>query len=203
MKRTVPVHLRLAEEGDAAALQRIYAPYVRETAVSFELEPPTIEQIAARLRATLPMYPWLVCERGGEVAGYAYGSRYRERAAYRWSVEVTIYVAPAHQRRGIGRALYTALLRILALQGYCNAFAAIALPNPASVALHEALGFTAVGVYRSVGYKLGRWYDVGWWQRSLQLPSPSPPPPPLPLAQVCATPAWQATLDAALAGIRA
>lgn len=203
MKRTVPVHLRLAEEGDAAALQRIYAPYVRETAVSFELEPPTMEQIAARLRATLPMYPWLVCERGGEVAGYAYGSRYRERAAYRWSVEVTIYVAPAHQRRGIGRALYTALLRILALQGYCNAFAAIALPNPASVALHEALGFTAVGVYRSVGYKLGRWYDVGWWQRSLQLPSPSPPPPPLPLAQVCATPAWQATLDAALAGIRA
>ncbi|WP_029215692.1 arsinothricin resistance N-acetyltransferase ArsN1 family B [Kallotenue papyrolyticum] len=196
------VCLRLVEEHDAAALQRIYAPYVRETAVSFELEPPTLEQIVARIRATLPMYPWLVCERDGEVVGYAYANRYRERAAYRWSVEVTIYVAPAHQRRGIGRALYTALLRILALQGYCNAFAAIALPNPASVALHEALGFTSVGVYRSVGYKLGRWYDVGWWQRSLQLPTPLPPPPPLPLAQVCATPAWQATLDAALAGIR-
>ena len=171
----------------------IYAPVVRETAISFEEEPPAEATFRERVRATLGARPWLVCELGGEVAGYAYAGAHRERAAYRWSVEPSVYVDAGHRRRGVARALYGALLDVLAVQGYFNAYAGIALPNPASVALHEACGFVPVGVYRGAGYKHGRWHDVGWWQRTL-CDDRAAVREPRPLAEVLATPAWDAAV---------
>lgn len=169
--------IRVARVDDAAEVHRIYAPIVRDTVISFELEVPTVEEIAARIAKTLPEFPWLVDERDGGLAGYAYASRHRERRAYQWSVDVTCYVDEAHRGRGVGRALYVALLAILRRQGFQGAFAGIALPNAASVALHEAVGFEHVGTYRNVGYKLGRWRDTGWWQRTLGEARPEPAPP--------------------------
>ena len=167
---------------DGAACAAIYAPSVTDTAASFELEPPDAAEMAARIAAIGAHRPWLVAELGGRVTGYAYASAHRERAAYRWSVEVTVYVEAGHHRQGIGRALYEPLLQLLAAQGFRTALAGITLPNPASVALHEALGFTPIGVYREIGFKAGTWRDVGWWQK--QLPGadtgtpPSEPGPP-------------------------
>jgi L-amino acid N-acyltransferase YncA len=123
--------------------------------------------VAGRIANYCTSHAWLVAESGGKVAGYAYGSPHRERAAYASSCDVAVYVDPAHSRRGIGRALYEALLPALANRGFHAAFAGIALPNDASVGLHEAIGFTPVGIYREVGWKLGQWRDVGWWQRLL------------------------------------
>ena len=172
--------IRVAAPGDAEGVQAIYAPVVRDTAISFELEPPGVAEMAGRIAGTLAEHPWLVCERRGAVAGYAYATRHRERPAYRWSVDVSVYVHPDARRGGVGRRLYAALFRLLALQGYRNAYAGIALPNAGSVGLHEALGFRPVGVYRQVGFKLGAWHDVGWWQLQLQPPGipPSEPGPP-------------------------
>jgi phosphinothricin acetyltransferase len=130
-----------------------------------------------RIAATLPIYPWLVCERAGSIAGYAYASRHREREAYRWSVDVAVYVHPDRRHAGVGRALYTSLLGLLRFQGFYNAFAGIALPNPASVGLHETMGFRQLGIYRNVGFKCGAWQDVGWWQLPLQLQYGEPGPP--------------------------
>jgi phosphinothricin acetyltransferase len=140
---------------------------VSETCISFELEPPTGEDMAQRIAKYGASHAWLVAEAEGRVAGYAYGSPHRERAAYASSCDVAVYVDPAHARQGIGRALYAALFPVLAKQGSHAAFAGIALPNDASVGLHEAMGFTPVGIYREVGWKLGGWRDVGWWQRLL------------------------------------
>jgi L-amino acid N-acyltransferase YncA len=169
--------IRLATVADAAAIQRIYAPIVRDTVISFELEPPTVEEIGRRIEKTLPDFPWLVDERGGEVAGYAYASRHRERPAYQWSVDVSCYVDERFRGNGVGRGLYVALLGVLRRQGFQSALAGIALPNAASVALHEAVGFESVGIYRNVGFKLGRWRDTGWWQCNLGEPVPDPQPP--------------------------
>jgi len=152
---------------DAAACAAIYAPSVTGGATSFEDVAPDAAEMAARITATQAAWPWLVAEIDGAVAGYAYGSRHRERAAYRWASDVSVYVSAAHRLRGVGRGLYVALLDRLAAQGMRIACAGIALPNPASVALHESLGFEPVGVYRSIGFKLGRWWDVGWWQLAL------------------------------------
>ena len=185
--------LRLAAPQDAAQIAAIYTPYVLDTPSSFELDPPTAEEMGKRIASTLEKTPWLVCEQDNEIKGYAYASLHRARAAYRWSVNVSAYVRTAHHRQGIGRALYTALLEMLPLQGYFSAFAGITLPNPASVGLHEALGFTPVGIYREVGYKLGRWYDVGWWQRSLG-EHPADPHEPLALRKVLGSLEWQAAL---------
>jgi phosphinothricin acetyltransferase len=173
--------IRIAEPSDAAGVLTIYAPYCDSSTVSFEVAAPSVNQMAERMAAFLKDYPWLVCEIDGQIAGYVYASRHRERAAYRWTVEVTVYVAAAHRRRGIGRALYKSLFAILAEQNYVKAFAGITLPNPQSVGLHESLGFTAIGVYPAVGYKLGRWLDVGWWQLELR-PPPNPPPEPCPFS---------------------
>src|SRR5213593_2199180 len=129
--------IRLAGEADAEAVQAIYAPYVRDTAISFETEPPTVEEMGRRIRSVLEHAPWLVCERDGVVIGYAYAGRFHARAAYQWTVEVTVYVHRAHHRAGVGRALYTALLDALRLQGFRVAVGIIALPNPGSVELHE------------------------------------------------------------------
>lgn len=152
---------------DAAACAAIYAPFVTDNWVSFELDPPDAAAIAERIEKHGASHAWLVAEVGGSVAGYAYGSPHRERAAYSSSCDVAVYVDPAHARQGIGRALYSGLLPLLANKGYHAAFAGIALPNEASIGLHEAMGFTPVGIYREVGWKLGGWRDVGWWQRLL------------------------------------
>ncbi|MDR7555004.1 MAG: N-acetyltransferase family protein [Armatimonadota bacterium] len=169
--------LRIATRDDAPAICAIYAPIVRETAISFEVDPPSVAEMAHRIRTTLQRYPWIVCAPQRGVLGYAYASPHRTRAAYQWSVDVSIYVAATVRRRGVGRALYAALLEILRLQGFYNAFAGIGLPNPASVGLHEAMGFVPVGVYRNVGFKLGRWHDVGWWQRPLREAGDAPTAP--------------------------
>ncbi len=159
--------IRAADPEDAEACAAIYRPYVTESWVSFELEPPDAEDMARRIADYGASHAWLVATRGGEVAGYAYGSPHRTRAAYASSCDVAIYVSPAFPRAGIGRALYGELLARLKAKGFHAAFAGIAQPNPASVALHEACGFTPVGVYREVGWKMGAWRDVGWWQRVL------------------------------------
>ena len=161
--------LRTASPEDGAAIAAIYAPVVAHTAISFETDPPDAAEMRARIEKTaLAGLPWLVAEDdSGAVCGYAYASRHRERAAYQWSVDVTVYVAAGRHRRGVGRALYGQLLPLLAQLGYCQAFAGIALPNAASIGLHEAMGFTPVGVYREVGWKMDGWRDVAWWQRLL------------------------------------
>jgi L-amino acid N-acyltransferase YncA len=161
------IAIRSATVEDAPAIRAIYAPVVATTAISFEDIPPSAAEIALRIADTLAGYPYLVATRDGSVVGYAYAGPHRERSAYRFSTDVTVYVAREAHRTGVGRALYGALLPELARRGFHAAFAGIALPNAASVALHEAVGFTKVGVYREVGFKFGRWHDVGWWQRLL------------------------------------
>lgn len=153
--------------GDAPSVQAIYAPYVTDTTVSFEEVPPDSMEVERRIAAILPRYPYLVAEEDGRVVGYAYASEHRTRAAYRTSVDVTVYVAPGAQRSGVARRLYSHLLPAVASLGYHAAFAGIALPNQASVGLHEAMGFEPIGIYREVGRKFDAWHDVGWWQRLL------------------------------------
>jgi len=152
---------------DAASCAAIYAPAVRDTVSSFEDVAPDADEMAARITATSATRPWLVAEQDGTIAGYAYASRHRERAAYRWASDVSVYVSADHRRLGVARSLYAELLDRLAGQGFRTVCAGIALPNPPSVALHESFGFALLGVYRDIGFKLGRWWDVGWWQLSL------------------------------------
>jgi phosphinothricin acetyltransferase len=159
--------VRDATVEDAAACAGIYAPYVRDTVISFELEPPTVAQMAARIEGGLARHAWLVLEDDGRVVGYAYGSTFNARAAYDWSTSVSVYTEPGRRRSGAGRALYAALFDRLAARGYLTALAGVALPNEASVGLHTAMGFEPVGTYRRVGWKLGRWHDVTWFQRPL------------------------------------
>jgi len=162
------VLVRHAEpERDAAACAAIYAPYVADTSISFEEEPPTAARFAAHIADTSARYPWLVLEDGGAVVGYAYATQHRARAAYRWAVDVGIYVDPDHHRGGAGRTLYEALFELLRRQRLHSACAGITLPNDASVGLHRALGFQHVGTYRSIGWKAGAWLDVAWWQLRL------------------------------------
>lgn len=151
----------------------IYRPFVERSAVSFEVDVPDVAEFAKRIDKANERWQWIVAETEGQCAGYAYGSSHRERAAYRWSVEVSAYVHDAHRRRGVGRALYLALFDVLAARGYCNAYAGITLPNPASVALHRGVGFEPVGVFRNVGWKFGVWHDVAWFQRKLRDAPPS------------------------------
>jgi phosphinothricin acetyltransferase len=193
--------IRLATAQDAAGIAEIYRPIVAFTPISFEIEPPDEHEIRRRIQGILPAYPWLVCELGRRIAGYAYGSRHKERAAYQWSVDTSVYVHSDFRRRGIGQGLYASLFRILTAQGYFSAYAGVTLPNPGSVGLHESAGFKALGVYRNVGYKQGAWHDVGWWEMALQPYIPEPPPP-LSLAQVQADPSWPRMLAAGLACVR-
>ena len=173
--------IRLASPEDAGWIADLYAPIVRDTVVSFELEPPDATEMARRIALTLALHPWLVAEREDRPVGYAYASRHRTRAAYNWSCDVSVYVAPEAHRQHVGTALYARLLDILKAQGFRNAFAGIALPNPASIALHERMGFLPLGTYTRVGYKLGAWHDVGWWQKILADDAGQPDGPvPLP-----------------------
>ena len=159
--------MRVALAEDAEAILAIYAPIVRETAISFEVEPPTQVEMHERIATTLRRLPWLVCEHQGEVRGYVYASPHRARAAYQWSVDVSVYIHAQARRTGMGRALYHALFELLTQQGLYTCYAGITLPNPASVTLHEKLGFTHTGTLQSVGFKLDRWVDVGYWQKLL------------------------------------
>lgn len=184
-----PRIVRLATAADAPALAAIYAPIVRDTATSFELEPPDAAEMARRIARIMPRHPWLVCQEAGEVIGYAYGSEHRARPAYQWSAEVSVYVRTGGQRGGVGRQLYEALLECLAAQGYYTAVAGITLPNDASVGFHRALGFEPVGTYPNLGYKLGAWHDTGWLIRSLRAYDEAPAPP-RPLTELMGSAEW-------------
>lgn len=173
------MRLRAATPGDAAAIAEIYAPFVTASAVSFETDPPGPAAMRARIEAGGPLYPWIVAEEDGALLGYAYAARFRERPAYRFTVETTIYLRPGATGRGLGSILYAPLIAILEAQGFTQAIAAITLPNDASVRLHERLGFAPAGTYRQVGWKLGGWHDVGLWQRPLASPA-TPPAEPRP-----------------------
>lgn len=180
---STPVKFRFAEPTDAAGIVGIYAPYCDSTYISFEIVAPTVEQMRERMTRISAHYPWLVCEVDGELAGYVYASQHRERAAYRWAVDVAVYVSNAYQRQGVGRALYRSLFSILREQYYCVAYAGICLPNPESVGLHEAVGFKLGGVFPANGYKLGGWRDVGWWYLRLR-PPVADPPEPMPIREI-------------------
>ena len=162
-----PLTVREATAADAAACAAIYTPYVTETAVSFESVPPTPDEMAERIAATVQTHAWLVLTDGQQVVGYAYGGPFKAREAYRWSCEVSVYLDRGHQGRGGGRMLYAALFERLAGRGYRTAVAGMTLPNEASVGLHRALGFEPVGTYRRIGYKFGQWRDVAWTQLSI------------------------------------
>lgn len=167
--------IRTASPDDAEAIAAIYGPIVADTTISFELAPPTVDEMRSRIVATLRHLPWLVSlDDAGRVNGYVYAGKHRERAAYQWSVDTTAYVREDSRGQGLGRRLYAELFRRLVDQGYYQAFAGIALPNEASIGLHEALGFQPLGVYRKVGFKKGAWRDVGWWQKELQPTSGEP-----------------------------
>lgn len=169
------VLIRLAGAGDAEAIAAIYRPFVEISRITFEEVVPDADEIAARMAN--PLHPWLVVEEDGRVVGYASTSPLRARSAYRWSVETGLYLEAAAQRRGLGRALLTEHLRLLEHQGFVTAVAGISLPNAASVALHEKLGFAAIGIERGVGFKLGEWVDVGRWQRDLAARTTAPRDP--------------------------
>lgn len=176
--------IRLAAAEDAAAIAAIYRPYVEGSRISFEESAPDAAEIARRMAGDKPgLYPWLVAEEDGGLLGYAASSPFRTRPAYRWIVETGIYLDPAAQGRGLGRALLSELVALLERQGFAAAIGAIALPNEVSVALHEKLGFFHTGTYRQVGFKMGEWIDVGLWQKELALRSPEPAEP-LPFASV-------------------
>jgi L-amino acid N-acyltransferase YncA len=173
---SAPVTVRAATIADAAAIADIYRPYVLETAISFEEGPPSAAEVEARMLAA-PHLPWLVAVREGTVVGYCYASLHRSRAAYRWSADVSVYVATDERARGVGRLLYSELLPLVRELGYVSVFAGITLPNDASVGFHEAFGLTQVGVYRNVGFKHNKWRDVGWWQLTFTDPPVTPAEP--------------------------
>lgn len=161
-------NIRCVTLNDAHAIAEIYRPIVESTVISFEYEPPDAREMRRRIGAVLRSYPWLVAELDGVVAGYAYGHRHREREGYRHSVEVSVYLAERARGRGIGRMLYAELFERLRTQGLHRAFAGIALPNNASIALHERCGFQPIGIFPEIGRKFDRWVDVAWYQRSVQ-----------------------------------
>lgn len=182
--------IRTAAPDDAAAFAAIYAPIVNQTHISFEEHAPGEQEMRERIVATLKWTPWLAAVVDDEIAGYAYAGRHRERAGYRWSVDVSVYLDSRARGRGIGRVLYEALFKILEQQGFRNAYAGVTLPNDASIGLHRALGFEPIGVYRRVGWKAGAWYDVAWFGRNLRPGGDdvSPPGEPIPFPRLTASP---------------
>lgn len=167
MSTIVPMRVREASARDAAACAAVYAPYVTDTAITFETDPPATAAMAARIDAANDTHTWLVLEVDGQVVGYAYGCPHKDRPAYRWTCEVSVYLEQDRRRTGGGRLLYETLFARLADRGYRLALAGVTLPNEASAGLHRALGFEPVGTYRRVGWKLGAWHDVSWLQREL------------------------------------
>lgn len=156
--------IRSALESDCQSMLGIYTPIIQNTATSFEFEVPTNQQFLLRVSNIQDHFPWLVCTKDSRLTGYAYAGPHRGRKAYQWSAELSVYIDPKFHRLGIARALYSALIEILKLQGYFTLLAGISLPNENSVSFHESLGFTPIGVYQNIGYKFNRWHSVGWWQ---------------------------------------
>ncbi len=193
--------IRLATTADGPALAAIYAPAVTDHTTSFELEPPDGAEMARRVERLMARTPWLVCEWESKVVGYAYAGSHRDRWAYQWSVEVSAYVDAKAHRSGVARALYASLFEVLAVQGFRNAYAGITLPNAASERMHEAVGFTPVGIYRGIGYKFGAWHDVLWLERALA-PRIADPAIPIPLPVASALPAFREALGVGLALLR-
>lgn len=169
--------VRLITEADTAAVLDIYRPFVQHTIISFEYEVPTLDEFHARIRSTIYDYPWLVCLCDNEIIGYAYASKHRNRAAYQWSPECSVYITNDLQGHGVGRILYETLFSILRLQGHFNVFACIGLPNDRSVAFHKSLGFENIGIFKKVGCKLGAWHDTNWFQLRLSKHIDYPPIP--------------------------
>lgn len=159
--------VRDASERDAEACAAIYAPYVTDTAITFEIDPPPPAEMAERIATARRMHAWVVLENQGRVVGYAYGAPFKSRAAYRWSCEVSVYLERGRRRTGGGRALYDTLFARLAERGFRTAVAGMTLPNEASVGLHRTMGFEPVGTYRRIGWKHGTWHDVAWVQRMI------------------------------------
>lgn len=169
--------IRVAAKQDAKEMLKIYTPFILNSGITQETEVPSVKEFEQRIISTLEQRPWLVCEINGEMAGYAYAGKHRERKGYQWCTEPSVYVAEKFYRHNIATALYTALFDILKLQGYVNAYAVITLPNDKSVAFHENFGFTYLTTYQKIGYKLGQWHDVGWWQLHLNPHSLNPSAP--------------------------
>lgn len=162
------ITIRPARKADAAGILAVYSPYITDTDITFETEVPALEAFAARIERICGEYPYIVCEMDGAIVGYAYASAHRSRAAYRYSVDVSIYVAQHCRRKGIGTALYTRLFELLETYNFYSAYAGIALPNESSLALHRAFGFYEVGVFHRVGYKHDQWLDVIWLEKALK-----------------------------------
>jgi phosphinothricin acetyltransferase len=187
--------VRLCQPSDATEIAEIYRPFCEKTSVvSFEIVAPDSAEMARRMEKITQRLPWLVADEASVVAGYAYASPHAERAAYRWSVNVTVYICERYRRHGVGRALYTSLFSLLRLQGYVTAYAGITVPNPGSTGLHSAMGFKLVGTYRNVGYKSGAWRDVVWMDLPLQ-PPPATPAEPRPFSEISTLPEVQAALE--------
>ncbi len=192
----MPARIRLATESDAAQILEIYAPVVRDTAISFEEEPPSVAEMQQRIRQVMKLLPWFVCDVNGRVAGYACASPFKARGGYRWACELTVYVHPEFHRCGIARSLYAALLPCLAAQGYRVAVAVITIPNPGSIGLHEAIGMRRVGTFENIGHKHGQWWDDGVWQLELA-PLSNDPKPPSTHHELVGSPVWENALDTA------
>lgn len=160
--------IRDAKEHDAARLLEIYTPYVTDAAISFETEAPSLTEFAARITSVQKQYPYIVCEMDGMVVGYAYATRHRARAAYRYSADLSIYVDQAYHRKGVGRALYGKLFELLRKRCVYTAYVGIALPNDKSMGFHKSFGFEEVGTYHNVGYKAGKWIHVMWLEKPLR-----------------------------------
>jgi phosphinothricin acetyltransferase len=169
--------IRLATKNDCGPILQIYAPFILDTTITFEYKVPTSTEFCERMANIQRKYPWLVCEINDVIAGYAYASRYREREAYDWSVDFSIYINPKYHRKNIGRALYFALFELVKLQGYYNAYAGVTLPNIKSESFHESFGFKPVGVYHNVGYKFDNWHDVKWYELEIREHIQSPAKP--------------------------
>ncbi len=198
----MPPIIRLASGDDAEAVRAIYAPFCDAAShVSFEVEAPSVGEVRRRIETTLARYPWLVAEDGGEILGYVYAGPHRERAAYRWSVDVSAYIGEGRRRSGVGRGLYRSLFEILKLQGFVGAYAGATLPNEGSVGLHRSIGFEEVGIYRRAGFKAGAWRDVIWWQLPLREP-PDDPAEPLTLDEARRLDGWAEALASGLTLIR-
>ncbi len=182
--------IRLAREEDAPGILEIYAPIVRDTAISWEYDPPDESAMRGRIRDKAGHgYPWLVAEDGAGIAGYAYAGRWRDRQAYDWSCESSVYVHPGHRQRGLGRTLYAALFRVLSAQGFRYAVAGIALPNPESIALHESVGMSLAGTHRGVGFKSGEWRDIAFYE--IRLGPEGLPSPVIPVLELASREGWE------------
>jgi L-amino acid N-acyltransferase YncA len=166
----MPYKIRDAKLSDAKDFVRIYSPYVLNAPISFELSVPTEDDFRGRIESVTKNFPWILCETGNFISGYAYANTFRTRPAYNWSVECTVYVSQDFHRQGIARALYTELFARLKKKGLVNIIAGVTLPNEASVRLHESMGFRQVGIFKDLGFKMNQWWDVGFWQLQLQRP---------------------------------